>query len=74
MEMPRGKPARGRGSGGANYTNPPLTTVGVVKEHMGRRTMARLIELVEGVDRTVKVEVAPVRLIVRGSTAAPRAR
>jgi LacI family repressor for deo operon, udp, cdd, tsx, nupC, and nupG len=58
----------------SNYTNPPLTTVGVVKEHMGRRAMARLIELVEGVDRTVKVELAPVRLIVRGSTAAPRAR
>jgi DNA-binding LacI/PurR family transcriptional regulator len=58
----------------SNYTDPPLTTVGVVKEHMGRRAMARLIELVEGVDHTVKVELAPVRLIVRGSTAGPRAR
>jgi DNA-binding LacI/PurR family transcriptional regulator len=58
----------------SNYTDPPLTTVGVVKEHMGRRAMARLIELVEGVDRTVKVELAPVRLVVRGSTAAPRTK
>ena len=58
----------------SNYTDPPLTTVGVVKEHMGRRAMARLIELVEGVDRAVKVELAPVRLIVRGSTAAPRSK
>lgn len=53
----------------ANYTDPPLTTVGVVKEHLGRRAMTRLLELVEGIDREVKREVVPVRLIVRGSTA-----
>jgi DNA-binding LacI/PurR family transcriptional regulator len=56
----------------SNYTDPPLTTIGVVKEHMGRRAVARLVELVEGVDRTVKVELAPVKLVVRGSTAGPR--
>ena len=55
----------------SNYTDPPLTTIGVVKEHMGQRAVARLIELVEGVDRTVKVELAPVKLVVRGSTAGP---
>jgi DNA-binding LacI/PurR family transcriptional regulator len=55
----------------SNYTDPPLTTVGVVKEHMGRRAMSRLIELVEGVDNRVKVELAPVKLVVRGSTARP---
>jgi hypothetical protein len=55
----------------SNYTDPPLTTVGVVKEHMGRRAMARLIGLVEGVDARVKLELAPVDLIVRGSTARP---
>jgi DNA-binding LacI/PurR family transcriptional regulator len=57
----------------SNYTDPPLTTVGVVKEHMGRRAMARLIELVEGVDSRVKVELAPVKLVIRGSTARPKA-
>jgi DNA-binding LacI/PurR family transcriptional regulator len=58
----------------SNYTDPPLTTIGVIKEHMGRRAMARLIELVEGVDQTVKVELAPVKLLVRGSTARPRSK
>jgi DNA-binding LacI/PurR family transcriptional regulator len=56
----------------SNYTDPPLTTIGVVKEHMGRRAMARLIELVEGIDARVKVELAPVKLVVRGSTARPK--
>jgi DNA-binding LacI/PurR family transcriptional regulator len=60
--------------GMSHFINPPLTTVGVVKEHMGRRAMARLIELVEGVDDRVKVELAPVKLIVRGSTGRPRAK
>ncbi len=58
----------------SNYIHPPLTTIGVIKEHMGRRAMARLIELVEGVDRAAKVELAPVRLVVRGSTASPRSK
>jgi DNA-binding LacI/PurR family transcriptional regulator len=58
----------------SNYTDPPLTTVGVVKEQMGRRAMARLIELVEGVDDRVKVELAPVNLVLRGSTGEPRAK
>jgi LacI family transcriptional regulator len=58
----------------SNYTDPPLTTIGVIKEHMGRRAMARLIELVEGVDQTVKIELAPVKLLVRGSTARPRSK
>jgi DNA-binding LacI/PurR family transcriptional regulator len=56
------------------YTDPPLTTIGVVKEHMGRRAMARLIELVEGLDRRAKVELTPVDLIQRGSTARARPR
>lgn len=58
----------------ARYTNPPLTTIGVVKEHMGRRAMARLVELVERVDDRVKIERAPVGVVVRGSTAKARAR
>ncbi len=58
----------------SKYTDPPLTTIGVVKEHMGRRAMARLIELVQGVDKSVKVELAPVELVVRGSTGHPRSK
>jgi LacI family transcriptional regulator len=58
----------------SKYTDPPLTTIGVVKEHMGRRAMARLVELVERVDDRVKIEVAPVEILVRGSTAKPRAK
>ena len=52
----------------SNYTDPPLTTIKVVKEHMGRRAMTRLIELVERTDARVKVELAPVELVQRGST------
>jgi LacI family transcriptional regulator len=58
----------------SNYTDPPLTTVGVVKEHMGRRAMARLIELVEQTDDLVKVELAPVEVVVRSSTGVARER
>ncbi len=58
----------------ANYTDPPLTTVGVVKEHMGRRAMARLIELVEHTDTKVKTELAPVELVIRASTGVLRER
>lgn len=58
----------------SNYTDPPLTTIGVVKEHMGRRAMSRLIDLVEGSERKVKTELAPVTLVLRASTARPRAR
>jgi DNA-binding LacI/PurR family transcriptional regulator len=56
------------------YTDPPLTTISVVKEHMGRRAMARLIELVEGIDQRAKLELAPVDLIQRGSTGRARPR
>jgi LacI family transcriptional regulator, galactose operon repressor len=58
----------------SKYTDPPLTTVGVVKEHLGRRAMARLVELVERVDDRTKVELAPVNLIVRGSSSKLRVR
>src|ERR1700690_1840547 len=32
----------------ANYTDPPLTTIGVGKEQMGKLATARLVDLVEG--------------------------
>jgi DNA-binding LacI/PurR family transcriptional regulator len=57
----------------SNYTDPPLTTVSVAKEHLGRRAMARLLELVEGTDSQVKHETVPVELVVRSSSGpAPR--
>jgi DNA-binding LacI/PurR family transcriptional regulator len=56
----------------SNYTDPPLTTVGVEKEYLGRRAMTRLLELVEGTDEMIKTEHVPVELIVRGSTARAR--
>lgn len=58
----------------AKHVNPPLTTIGVEKEQMGRRALARLVELVERVDERAKVELAPVSLVLRGSTAKPRPR
>ena len=56
----------------SNFSDPPLTTVSVVKEHLGRRAMTRLLELVEGTDREVKHENVTVQLVVRGSTARPK--
>jgi LacI family transcriptional regulator len=58
----------------SNYTDPPLTTIKVMREHMGRRAMTRLIELVERTDSRVKVELAPVELVVRESTGRARDR
>jgi len=58
----------------SNYTDPPLTTIKVTKEHMGRRAMTRLIELVERTDTRVKLELAPVELLPRASTARVRER
>ncbi len=53
----------------SRYTDPPLTTIGVVKEHLGRRAMGLLIERIEGSKLKPQTELAPVSLVVRGSTA-----
>jgi DNA-binding LacI/PurR family transcriptional regulator len=50
------------------FTDPPLTTVSVVKEELGRRAMARLLQLLAGVDDALKHETVEVDLVVRGST------
>lgn len=55
----------------AYYADPPLTTVGLVKEHLGRRAITRLLELVEGTDSLIKRELVPVQLVIRQSTAVP---
>jgi LacI family transcriptional regulator len=55
----------------ANYTDPPLTTVSVGKERMGRRATARLLEVVDDNKEEGREEVAPVELVLRSSTAPP---
>ncbi|MGH8218296.1 MAG: LacI family DNA-binding transcriptional regulator [Steroidobacteraceae bacterium] len=56
----------------AEFYNPPLTTVHIPRYELGRRAAHELIEQLEG--RGVADEVAlPTRLIVRESTAPPRA-
>ena len=57
----------------SNYTDPPLTTVGVAKERMGRRAAGRLLEIIEGAGGEANEEVVPVQMVIRSSTAAPRA-
>ncbi len=54
-----------------HYTDPPLTTVSVAKEHMGKLAVFRLLELVEKKDSAVQRLEAPVELLVRNSTAKP---
>ena len=57
----------------AAFYNPPLTTVHIPRHDIGRRAAAELIELLAG--RTVTQNaILPTRLIIRGSTAPPRAR
>jgi len=60
----------------SNFTDPPLTTIGVDKEAMGRRAMSLLLELVEqkkdGPAKDPAEEIMPVQLVVRASTAPPR--
>jgi DNA-binding LacI/PurR family transcriptional regulator len=51
--------------------SPPLTTVLVDKEAVGRRAVAHLIALIEGTRMESDREVLPVKLVVRESTAAP---
>lgn len=58
----------------SRYTDPPLTTIGVVKEHLGRRAMGLLIERIQGSTAKTQAELAPVSLVLRSSTAPPSAR
>jgi LacI family transcriptional regulator len=57
----------------SRYTDPPLTTIGVVKEHLGRRAMGLLIERIQGSTVKAVAEMAPVSLVARSSTAPPKA-
>ncbi len=53
----------------SSYTAPPLTTVSVAKEYMGKMAVDRILELVENKELTPKRLEVPVELIVRQSTA-----
>jgi LacI family transcriptional regulator len=54
----------------SRFTQPPLTTVGIDKEGMGRTAVNILIDTVEGKNPGAPARV-PVKLIKRKSTAAP---
>ncbi len=54
----------------SNYTAPPLTTVSVGKEQLGRSATAWLLDKVEDRVAPDQERVAPVQLIVRASTQA----
>lgn len=59
----------------ASYIDPPLTTISVVKEHLGRRAMGLLIERIQGAKTKPQAELAPVSLVVRNTSAkAPKSR
>jgi LacI family transcriptional regulator len=62
----------------SQHTSPPLTTVRVDKQGLGRRAIIRLLELIEAKPESGKKppeyqrEVLPVELIIRDSTASPK--
>jgi LacI family repressor for deo operon, udp, cdd, tsx, nupC, and nupG len=56
----------------AAFYNPPLTTIHTPCREVGRRATQELIEQIAGRDVTEEV-VLPTKLVVRDSTAAPRA-
>lgn len=59
----------------AKHTDPPLTTVKVDKERMGRCATTRLLALIEEDGKAdVSDDLAPVELITRSSTAPPPQR
>ena len=58
----------------ASYTDPPLTTIRVGKDQLGRRATARLLDLVEKRRSDTREDVIPVELIVRSSTGSCRQR
>lgn len=56
----------------AAVTNPPLTTVRISKEEMGRRAAQMLLDLIRGTDVAPGVVVLPNELVVRGTTGGRR--
>lgn len=58
----------------SRFMNPPLTTVAVDKEGMGRDAVAALVALVEGKPSPTSAGSGGVQLVVRQSTSAPGQR
>ena len=50
----------------ARYTQPPLTTVHIEREQMGREAVRRLIDLIEGRGAGPVKTIIPTRLVIRG--------
>jgi DNA-binding LacI/PurR family transcriptional regulator len=59
----------------ASWLTPPLTTLAQDKHQMGQQAIERLIAAIDGTSDGAAPDTLrlPMRLIVRGSTAAPRA-
>jgi LacI family transcriptional regulator len=57
----------------SNYTDPPLSTVSAAKEYMGKLAVSRILEAIENKETPPKRQEVPVELIVRNSTAKPKA-
>ncbi len=56
------------------YTNPPLTTIGIDKEEMGRRAVRGLLDMIDEKAPTGRPERMNVELVKRQSTAAVSSR
>ncbi len=53
----------------SNYTDPPLTTISVAKEYLGKLAVIRLLEIMENENLPALRQEVPVELVVRNSTA-----
>jgi LacI family transcriptional regulator len=58
---------------GLEFIHPRLTTVHVPMAELGAAGVARLLRQLDGDDKSTRTQVHPVELVVRESTAAPRA-
>lgn len=57
----------------SSHLEPPLTTVRVFKEEMGKLAVLRLVEMIKSKSRAVITTHVPVELVIRGSTATHQA-
>ncbi len=53
----------------SNYIDPPLTTISVAKEYLGKLAVIRLLEVMENENLPARRQEVPVELVVRNSTA-----
>jgi LacI family transcriptional regulator len=55
----------------SSHLEPPLTTVRVLKEEMGKLAVIRLVDMIKSKSRAVVTTHVPVELVVRSSTGRP---